>query len=108
MSESLATLHETPSKLSVDSASHREPGSSEGEAIPEHPEMEDDEDTGVYGIVKEEVPMSVPQEAGNPGGEVSGGSTAPAPAPTTNAFLGKGKIDAKAQDDFIAFMLGMK
>jgi hypothetical protein len=108
MSESLATLHETPSKLSVESATHKEPSSAKEEAIPEHPEMEDDEGTGVYGIVKEEVPMSVPQEVGNPGREVSGGSTEPAPAPTAKAFLGKGKIDAKAQDDFIAFMLGMK
>lgn len=108
MSESVATLHETASKLSAESATHKEPGSAEEEAIPEHPEMEDDEGTGVYGIVKEEVPMSVPPEVGNPGREVSGGSTTPAPAPTTKAFLGKGKIDAKAQDDFIAFMLGMK
>ena len=27
---------------------------------------------------------------------------------SSKAFLGKGKIDAKAQDEFIAFMLGKK
>ena len=36
------------------------------------------------------------------------GTSPPAVVPTGKAFLGKGRIDAKAQDDFIAFMLGKK
>jgi hypothetical protein len=36
------------------------------------------------------------------------GTSPPALVPTGKAFLGKGRIDAKAQDDFIAFMLGKK
>ena len=38
----------------------------------------------------------------------AGGSTASSSIATGKAFLGKGKIDAKAQDEFIAFMLGKK
>jgi len=37
-----------------------------------------------------------------------GGTSTPAAVATGKAFLGKGRIDAKAQDDFIAFMLGKK
>ena len=36
------------------------------------------------------------------------GTSPPAVVATGKAFLGKGRIDAKAQDDFIAFMLGKK
>ena len=38
----------------------------------------------------------------------SSGTSTPVAIASGKAFLGKGRIDAKAQDDFIAFMLGKK
>jgi len=107
VAESVATLHETAPKASIETVVIQAQAHEETEIL-EHHKMEDAQEAMIYGNVNQDIAAAAPEEIGKPGGEVIGRTGLPAPGPSTKAFLGKGKIDAKAQDDFIAFMLGKK
>ena len=105
MSESVSTLHESAGEPSSASSISKKQAAEESRTF-----QKSVEEAGASAIIviKEDVPaMPPPQETGHRTVEVRRRITT-APPPSAKAFLGKGKIDAKAQDDFIAFMLGKK
>jgi len=105
LTESVATLvpFESPQGTLVDSPAKDK----ETSASAQNNETSED-----FVVVSSGTPSAVPSETAV---ERARESTVPAPstsAPSTERrakpFLGLGRIDAKAQDDFIAFMMGKK
>jgi len=103
--ESFATLDESPTELPIESSTVKDQDKEDKDVV-DTPQTGDKEEPTAAEYLKEDVPEPAPQETGTMAVELSGRSTGP--GPSAKAFLGKGKIDAKAQDDFIAFMLGKK
>jgi len=119
MSGSIATLipHDSPGETLV--ATPRKEREEEFVVIP--PALEMKVETSASAVVSGPLSATVSSVAGASSlptsGVVSGGTSsrassvsvsAPAGPGLGKALLGKGKIDPKAQDDFIAFMLGKK
>ena len=103
--ESVAILDERLHKFPTESSTAKDPDS-EDEVVVDTPKTGDKGKASAAEPVNKDLSEHAPQETETPTVDASGRSTGP--PPSAKAFLGKGKIDAKAQDDFIAFMLGKK